>query len=301
MPFSFVLSILVLVAGLILLAVTAKAPHGKSVFGWLVIVLAGLIFAVSCVSIVPTREIGILTSFGKPVSSLSNGIHLKAPWQKVRLLDGAIQTDNYTGKSNCTDIRIGNESTACVDNSVRWRIRIDAGTELYQDYREMENIRDSLVTRELKAALNEALSDYNPLAEINADDTAAHPDLNQFAEQVTNSLRERVGRQIEVLNVIIPIIRFDKQTQDKINLYQAEVANTRIAQQREQTAKAQAQANRNLADSVTNDPNVLVAQCLDILGDMVKGGQNVPIGFSCWPGGSGSTVVLPSAGTQAKN
>lgn len=109
------------------------------------------------------------------MNSLSNGLQLKAPWEQVHTLDGTIQTDSHTTTKHCTDVRIGNESKACVDNTIRWRIRLDAGERLYQDFREMENIRDSLVTREPKAALNEVLSDYNPLEQIQADNVAAKP------------------------------------------------------------------------------------------------------------------------------
>jgi len=255
--------------------------------------LAALFFLLSIVTIVPTREIGIVTAFGKPVRSLSNGLHIKLPWEDVHQLDGTIQTDNHTTTAHCTDIRIGNESKACIDNTIRWRIKLSAGERLYQDYREMENIRDSLVTRELKAALNEVLSDYNPLAQIQDDTASAKPDLNAFAEEVQAGLSRRVGQDIEIESVILPIIRFDRQTQSKINAYQAEVANTRIAEQREKTARAQARANRNLAGSISKDPNVLVAQCMDTLAEMVKESQAVPIGFSCWPGGSPTSVVVP--------
>ncbi len=276
---------------------SAAATWSALGLGVLVVVVA----FVSMTAIVPTREIGVVTSFGRPVDVLSNGLHLKAPWQKVNKLDGTIQTDNFTGSDRAIDIRIGNGSTSGVDATIRWRIRLDAGKELYQDYRQMENIRDSLVTRELKAALNEVLGDYDPLESVKAGvgsdgaTTSAGVDLNAYSEQVHEALSERVGEDVEVLSVILPIIRFDQQTQEKINAYQAEVANTRIAEQREATAKAQAQANKNLAGSVSRDPNVLVSKCLDTLEEMVKAGQEVPIGFSCWPGSNGASVVLPQA------
>lgn len=296
----FVLTILFLVVGIVLLlaarSTASAARTALRLSGFGALGLTVLCFVLSLFTVVPTRDIGIVTSFGKPVGNLDNGIHMKLPWEKVRTLDGAIQTDSYLEKNDegCTDIRIGNESTACVDNSIRWRIRLDAGELLYQDYRDMDNIRKSLVTRELTAALNEVLSDYNPLSQIQ-DDSAnpAGANLNEFSRQVAEKLREQVGDQIDVKNVIIPLIHFDKPTQSKINLYQAEVANTRIAQQREKTAAAQSRANDRLKSSVSNNPNVLVSQCFDTLNEMVKENQKVPIGFSCWPGGSATSVVLP--------
>jgi regulator of protease activity HflC (stomatin/prohibitin superfamily) len=251
----------------------------------------------SMITIVGTRDIGIVTSFGRPVTHLDNGIHFKAPWQKVSTLDGAIQTDNYTGPAECTDIRIGNESMACVDNTIRWRIKPDAGDILFRDYHSMDKIRDSLVTRELKAALNGVLHGYNPLNRIADNQAGATPDLNLFGDQVAALMRREIGSQIDVINVIIPIIRFDASTQQKLNAYQAEVANTRIAEQKEKTAIAQAQANKNLAASVSHDPNVLVSKCLDILDEMERNNRPIPPGFSCWPG-STSALVVPATGSS---
>lgn len=256
-------------------------------------------------SIVPTRSIGVVTSFGKPVDTYSNGPHLKAPWEKVKKLDGTIQTDARTGSderptgtddNSCTDVRIGNGSSACVDNSVRWRIKLDAGQRLYQDYPDgIDQIRKSLVQRQLTSALNDVLGDYNPLDQIKdqTGDVTVSPNLSAFSKDVKDALVDRVGTDIQIEDVIIPIIRFDKNTQSKINAYQAEVANTRIAEQSEQTAKAQARANGQLRESVSNEPNVLVARCLDAFAEMVKTKQQIPIGFSCWPGGAASSVVLP--------
>jgi len=304
MPFLFIVAILfALIAGFALLVNrTSSDAEVKGGAGFVTIVagvvtVLALVFASS--TIVPTREIGVVTSFGKPTESLSNGFHLKAPWEKVHKLDGKIQTDNFTGKDHAISIRLGNGSTAKVDTTIRWRIKLEAGQDLYRDYRDLDSIRDSLVTRELKAALNEVLGNYDPLVSVKAGVNAegktesAGIDLNKFSADVQEALKSRVGSDVEILSVILPIIRFDGETQEKINAFQAEVGNTRIAEQREATAKAQAQANKNLSTSVSKDPNVLVSKCLDALEEMVKKGQNVPIGFSCWPGGGGQSVVLP--------
>lgn len=259
-----------------------------------------VLLGTSCVTQVTTKNVGVVTSFGRPVGALGNGLHLKAPWHKVTEFDAAVQTDSHKGNggdadAGCTDIRIGNQSVACVDNSVRWRIVQDSADDLYRDYREFENVRDSLVTRELDAALNEVFADYDPLAAVDTNGVSTAASLDDLSEQVTSRLRQKVGNQVEVLSVIIPLVSFDKTTQDKINDYQAELANTRIARQKQQTADAQAEANRKLSGSVSKDPNVLVSRCFDILAEMVNSKEPVPAGFTCWPGG-GTGVVLPSAG-----
>jgi regulator of protease activity HflC (stomatin/prohibitin superfamily) len=293
MPILFTITIIIALIG-IGWAIFAPSDDTENLKVAAVIPLgiAFLLFVISVLTIVPTREIGVVTSFGRPVDTYSNGIHLKAPWEKVHKLDGTIQTDNWVGKEYCTEIRIGNESTACVDNTIRWRIRLEAGKRLYQDYREMDNIRESLVTRELKASLNSVLANFNPLEQIKADSKGA-PDLNQFSAAVTRDLRTRVGDDVEIKSVIIPIIHFDEQTQNKINAYQAEVANTRIAEQKITTNKAQAKANEALKESVSNEPLILAAQCMDILDAMVKKNMTPPIGFNCIAGASATSVVIP--------
>lgn len=250
--------------------------------------LAVLFLVFSVFTIVGTKQVGVVTSFGQPVGTMSNGLHMKFPWQKVTELDGAIQTDNHFG-DGATKIRLGNQSTADVDNTVRWRIKPGKADELYRDYRDFDKIRDSLVTRELKAALNEVFKDYDPLGTIKGT-AEKQPTLDELGESVTTRLRSRVGSQIDVQNIIIPLTNFDKDTQGRINAYQAEIANTRIANQRQQTATAEAEANRRLSNSVSKDPNVLVSKCLDTLADLAKKGTALPAGFSCWPG-NGSVAV----------
>ena len=90
----------------------------------------------------------------------------------------------------------------------------------------------------------------------------------------------------------ISYIDFSKTTEERINDLQAEVAKTRVAQQQEQTARAQAQANKELAGSVSHDPNVLVSKCLDTLNAMVQAGQPIPAGFTCWPAADNGTLVF---------
>ncbi|MFG1794222.1 SPFH domain-containing protein [Nocardia sp. NPDC049149] len=253
--------------------------------------LSVLLLVWSCLTIVSTRNVGIVTSFGKPVGTRSNGLQVKFPWQKVPELNGTIRTDNQIGGwkdgrcDSSTAVRLANNSTACVDNTIRWRIVPAAGDTLFRDYQNDNNIRDSLVTRELNATLNAVFADYNPLDPK----SVGGPNLSELSERVTKRLQEKIHTQIDVQNVIISIVHFDQQTQEKINAYQAQIANTRIAEESQRTAVAQAEANRILASSVSNDPNVLVARCLDL----IASGKQMPIGFQCWAGG-GLPVTIPA-------
>lgn len=265
-------------------------------------VLTVLVLIWSVTVIVPTREVGIKLTFAKPTGTLSNGLHLKAPWQSVQDMDAAIQTDNHVqdgGETSngehsltCITTRIAHQAVACVDVSIRWRIVEDQADELFQNYRTFDNVRDSLVTRDLNAAVNATMESYDVLAVDDKGQSTA-PDLSDVASRVKQELTSEIGNQIEVLSVIIPVVHFDDATQSRVNALQSQIAQTRIAEQAEQTAKAQSRANKELAESVSNDPNVLVSKCLDLLNESISKGYALPAGFSCW--GNNSAVVVPSA------
>lgn len=289
----------------------ATTGGGPRVIAGLLVVLAVIVLASSFVTRVGTKDVGVVTSFGKPTGrDLPNGIHLKLPWQKVTSMDAAIQPDDFSGK-NCIQVRIGDSSTACASLTIRWHIAEDEASTLFQNYRSNDvnaTIRTSLVETQLKAAVNDVLGQYNPLANVNVaainsqDNTqiSAAPNLDKFSQEIEVQMNQRLAAmnqgkpQITIDSVTMSFLQLADNTQAKINAYQAEVGNTRIAQQQEQTAKAQAAANQALAASVSHDPNVLVSKCLDTLEEMVKSNEAIPAGFSCWPGGN-ANLVLPGS------
>lgn len=296
----------------------ARKPANLGRLAGLVAIVLVVLFVIavvsSCVTTVGTKDVGVVTSFGKPTGrDLPNGVHLKAPWQKVTEMDAAIQPDEFAG-SNCIQVRIGDSSTACADLTIRWHIAPAEASTLFQNYRSNDvnqTIRDSLVVTQLKGAVNDVLGTFNPLANVNdaanaaQDNTqiSAAPNLDRFSQQIEQQMSQRLAAmnhgkaQIMIDSVTLSFLRLADTTQAKINAYQAEVGNTRIAEQRQKTAAAEAAANQALAASVSHDPNVLVSKCLDTLEEMVKAGQPIPAGFSCWPGGS-SNLVLPGSSSR---
>lgn len=301
----FIIGLILLGCSLVAFALKKERLPEKNIVGSAIVAAGVICLLISCFAIVGTKKIGVVTSFNKPVGTMSNGIHPKRPWHKVVELDGAIQTDNHLCNSKGTsenstgiDVRIGNQSISCLDVTVRWRLRQGASDALYRDYRTFDHIRDSLVTRDLIQSLNDVFVDYNPLGNINNEKVPVPPSLENMSNRVKillagrNGTTGRIGSQIEVLSIFIPIVHHDGQTQQKINQYQAARADTRIAQQKVQTATREAEANRALRASVSNNPYVLVSKCLDLV--KTKAG-NLPAGFTCWPG-STSSVVIPSAG-----
>lgn len=267
-----------------------------------VFVLFLLCLTLSSLTMVGTKQVGVVTTFNRPTGTMTNGLHLKAPWQKVTEMDGTIQTDSYVGggdKGQCIDIRIGNGSVACIDTTIRWRIVPDEADVLFQDYRNQQDdvndaIQESLVKRELTGALNEVYGGYDPLAAVKGGENVEVDALSAGVQSAMLNRVKTLGNgtpQVEVLSVTTPLIRLDSTTQEKIDAYQQEVANTRIAEQKKETAIQESLANAEISESISNDPNVLAYKCLNIMDQLAKSEQGVPVGMYCFPGGNAPVIV----------
>ena len=239
--------------------------------------------------IVQPRTVGVVVAFGKPVDVVGNGFHVKAPWEKVEKLDGAVQNDIYNGDSAIA-VRLGNNGKATVDASIQWQLKTDEAMEVFLDYRTFEGIQSNLVDRNFKAALNEVMATYDPLNY--ADEAEGGQDLAALSQAVQEEMQERVGNQIEVRSVTLPLVNFDEATQARVNELQAESAKTRVAEQKKQTSTAEAEANEILEQSITEE--TLTSKCLDIV---AENGQS-PIG--CFPTAGTQPVTITNQPEAAK-
>lgn len=241
------------------------------------LVVAVIVTALASFTIVQPRTVGVKVALGKPVGVVSSGFQVKAPWEKVEKLDGAVQNDVYAG-DHAVPVRLGNNGRATVDASIQWQLKTDDAMDVFLDYRTFEGIQSNLVDRNFKAALNEVMAEYDPLTA--AEQAQGGQDLEALSEAVRDKMQEKVGTQIDVRSVTLPIVNFDDATQARINELQAETAKTRVAEQKKETSTAEAEANRVLEESITDE--TLTSKCLDIV---AENGQS-PIG------------CFPTAGTQ---
>ena len=248
-----------------------------------------IVTAIFSFVIVQPRTVGVVVAFGKPVDVVGNGFHIKAPWEKVEKLDGAVQNDIYNGDSAIA-VRLGNNGKATVDASIQWQLKTDEAMEVFLDYRTFEGIQSNLVDRNFKAALNEVMATYDPLNY--ADEAEGGQDLAALSQAVQEEMQERVGNQIEVRSVTLPLVNFDEATQARVNELQAESAKTRVAEQKKQTSTAEAEANEILEQSITEE--TLTSKCLDIV---AENGQS-PIG--CFPTTGTQPVTITNQPEAAK-
>ena len=239
--------------------------------------------------IVQPRTVGVVVAFGKPVDVIDHGFHVKAPWEKVEKLDGAVQNDIYSGET-AIPVRLGNNGKATVDASIQWQLKTDEAMDVFLDYRTFDGIRSNLVDRNFKAALNEVMATYDPLNYT--DEAEGGKDLAALSQAVQEEMQDRVGNQIEVRSVTLPLVNFDEATQARVNELQAESAKTRVAEQKKQTSTAEAEANKILEKSVTDE--TLTSKCLDI----VRETKQSPIG--CFPTAGTQPVTITNQPEAAK-
>lgn len=248
----------VLVVGGMVTAVSPRSEITTRAAGGGALALGVVIIALASTVAVPARTVGVVTAFGKPTGTLSNGLHLVKPWEEVEKMDASLQTNRYTGDS-AIGVRLANQSEAKADASIQWQLREEDAEQMYLDYREFERIHNDLVDREFRASVNAVLASYNPL---DADAIAEGGiDLNEFADDIKEDMQKRMGGAVEVRSVALPIINYDEDTQRKIDQLQTEVANTRAAEQSKNTAKEIAEANEIMRKSLSDE--VLSQRCIE--------------------------------------
>jgi regulator of protease activity HflC (stomatin/prohibitin superfamily) len=298
-------------------AVRAR-PFGKDGFGYLPswlgvvpLVIALIIGAFACTAIVEAKQQGVLLTFGKPSErTLSPGLNIKAPWQKVVTIDTTRQVDNYNNGQEEEDhgvisVRLGNGNVSTVYAAVTWAVNGENANVVYGEFRgedPTETVYSRLIRPRFKGAVNAVFGAYNPTADVaaqldsdktlNPSDIRFAPDTDALAAEVLASFKERLGDEnlVTVSDVQVSFVSFDSDTESQIAQYQAEVQKTVVAAQAVKTAENQAKANETIAASISKDPNVLASRCFDLIAD---GKFAPPAAFSCYPGGGGS-VVLPA-------
>lgn len=263
-----------------------EAGGAATMVGSFAIVVAVIFLLFGLFTIVGTRQVGIVTSFNKPTGeTFSNGLHFKAPWVNVTEFDAAVQNDVYNG-DNRISVRLGNNSTALADANIRWQIKQDAADELFVQYKTFDGVKSNLIDRNLRVALNESFGGFDPLAPENEAKT------NNLAAVTTKSLkllREKVGDQVEILDVSVPIIDYDEQTEQRINAINGSKADQTRALIEAQTAETRANAAKALANMPPPDLRIAISACLN---KMAETGNNL----NCLPIGGGvvPTLSIPS-------
>ena len=268
------------------------------------IALGVLIIGLNSYTIVPPRNVGVVNTLGNANDSLSSGPHLVAPWSSIETVDATnkpIQlNDDGSVENGCTSIpiRLKSQSTACQDVFLQWAVDEHATNvnELWKAYRGanddlIDNIQGNVLLPRLKSEMQRIFSTYDPLAILHG---GQYFDPTTLQEPVKEAMLKDMPPGVVLLDLRFAQIHYDALTQGRLNAYAQAQADTRIAEQQEQTAQAQAAANKALAgDPATSNPGVQYQNCLNLIKDLATKGQlgNLPQAFSCGNGNLSGIIV----------
>lgn len=303
----FILAILLLLTALGLWQARKKCSNQniKNYLRWAIYptVSIGLLFAIwSMTRVVPPRSVGIETTLGKVTNSYDSGLHFVKPWAGVHKFPATVQTTLLKGKgtekgetAGCITVRLGNQTTACVDILMQWQVNTGdkkSVEALYARWKSFDHIEPNLMRPQMQHAVLGPFEKYNPLDTLAANGQLSAP-LKALEDETRSALSSAIGDGITVTQLTINLVSYDETTQNKINSYSQAVADTRIAEQRKSTADAQRQANDALAGSAASkDPAVITQNCLDLTERMVKEGKGMPAAWNCLNGPAQSVVNL---------
>lgn len=244
------------------------------------LVIFAIIAIFACTVIVGTRQTGIVTKWNRPTGeTMQNGLHFKLPWTDVHEMDTAIQNDVYNGDKRIA-IRLCNNSTAYADANVRWQINQNEADELFVQYKTFDGVRSNLVERNLRTALNEAFTAcFDPLSS-----DAEKNNLPATVDKAKKTLQDKAGDQVEILDISVPIIDYDDNTEQRINAINGARADYTRAEQEAKTAAQKRAAAEELAKQPVPDLKIAIAACVN---KMAETGQSL----NCYPIGGG---VLPT-------
>lgn len=249
-----------------------------AIAGLVVTVLCGFVILGESYEQVGARTVSVETKSGKPVSVLNNGGHMIAPWAKTANFDATIQSIKEP-----VWVRLKNNTKAQVDVSVQWKIDPDNQfLALYNNYRTFDNVKNNVVQRQLAVALNNQFAEWDPLAVIDKTTGTASVSVTDFAAPVETAMKTQMPAGLVLISVAVVGIDYSTSVQENLDLVTKQAAQTLVAQNLEQTNKAQAAANAALG----NGQQAYQQNCLDVTKAAIAAKVALPASWNCNNAGS---------------
>lgn len=264
--FWFILGIIVVIVGLIATISIAVNGHKGGAIACVIValIIAAVLFGLSCMANVPTGHTGVLTTFGKVEDrTLEAGLNFKAPWQNVVKMDNRVQkqtTDLICFSSDIQEVSMQYTVNYQISSANAMTIYKTIGTGYYNNII-VPNITESVKTEVAKYSAEALVSDRSSLSKAiqeslttrlaayniivvsasieDMDFTDAFTDAveaKQVAEQ--NKLKAQTEAEQKVIEA--QAAADVKKTQAEAEAYEIEVKT-----------KAEAEANKLLAESIT--------------------------------------------------
>lgn len=232
---------------------------------FVLVVLGGLSWTVASYHKVPTRNVGIVTSFGKPTGQITGaGLKWTAPWKNIDDWDASGQTFDRLGK-NCLWVSIAAQRRACIPVQIEWNAKPENAPELWAQYKKtdgrsrFETFVYRRVNPQIDGAITSVFASFDPLGSVTGTGDAPAPDLNKtYKTTLKAAIEAAIGQDVTVLTIAFATPQYDDPTTAAIAAYGQKVLEARNLS----VDKANAKTRSEVAGQTGVPP--AVQQCLDI-------------------------------------
>lgn len=294
--FWFILTVIFVIAVIVGIVLSIRwrdtgnnPPRAAFVSGTVVaFVITGILFGVNFFTSVQANNVGIVTSFGKPVGTANAGLHFLMPWESVDSFSTRVQITEFTSAgNNCLEVNLKGGAQACADITVRYVINPEDAVALWQRYGGFDTVKNSLLTSATNNAAKIIYGQYAPQDAVSGDALPA------ITKGMTGELKNQLADSGLTLVAVAPgQLHLSANNQDNFDEILKAQTNAQVAQQNLKVSQAQAQANEALTGSLS--PQIL---CEDYLKAIEQIKPTVVDGGPCSTGGTSSgtpVIVNPS-------
>jgi regulator of protease activity HflC (stomatin/prohibitin superfamily) len=263
-------------------------------------ILAVIVFGLSSMREVTNKSVGVPTAFGHVESPLRPGLHFKAPWTKVNILNETIQTETFGSDSNstggqdenCVNVRIGGQQLACWNGTIQWKINDKGASQVFNNYGNnnesiMSEAQNAIVDQSLQSVLNQTFGDYNPIEDVQNTSTSSlgNSQFSTLSRGIKAAMIKDVGVQVTITRLISKNLSYDKATEANIARIQQQYGKTAVAQEEIKTNEDLSKANKALSTSVT---------CGTLTQEAITNNYILPAAWNC--SGTASNLALAIGG-----
>lgn len=203
------------------------------IIGSVVGLIIAIILAFSMIKTVPTGYTGILTSFGKvEPNTVSAGVHVIAPWQKIVKLDNrtqkvSVETDTFS--KDIQQVKVSLAVNFCIDQATAQELYKTVGVNYY------ESVVLPRILENVKAVV----------AEYSAENLVAK--RGELSDEILTRLTDDAAAYgINIISISVEDIDFTDEFTDAVERKQVATQNKLAAEteQAQKTMEEQAAADR---------------------------------------------------------
>ena len=201
--------------------------------GSVVALIVAIILAFSMIKTVPTGYTGILTTFGKvEPNTVSAGVHVIAPWQKIVKLDNrtqkvSVETDTFS--KDIQQVKVSLAVNFCIDQATAQELYKTVGVNYY------ESVVLPRILENVKAVV----------AEYSAENLVAK--RGELSDEILTRLTDDAAAYgINIISISVEDIDFTDEFTDAVERKQVATQNKLAAEteQAQKTMEEQAAADR---------------------------------------------------------